>query len=179
MNRQPSTSILSIVPIFKQFPHFGGLAGSRSLGGLGKLPPFGGLAGSRSLGGLGKVPRYVLFGLAGSRSLGGLGEFPPFGGLAGSRSLGGLGKVPLHHLIPLNSIVGLVHSTQSGPTEDEGKYCSGYKDDGFDLAVLFVAALVVSVVSSSIGQSVGEDAFNLDAISGVGVEVGIHDVRRV
>jgi len=119
------------------------------------------------------------WGLAGSRSLGGLGKLPPFAGLAGSRSLGGLCKVPLHHLIPLNSIVGLVHSTQSGPTEDDGNYCSGHKGEGFDLAVLFVAALVVSVVSSSIGQSVGEDAVNLDAISGVGVEVGIHDVRRV
>eukprot|EP00984_Skeletonema_dohrnii_P001420 scaffold450_cov116-Skeletonema_dohrnii-CCMP3373.AAC.10 len=205
---------LSIVPIFKQsihiehidsphpqkssgdelhcpllVPPFGGLGGSRSLGGLGglKVPPyFGGLGGSRSLGGLGglKIPPYF-GGLAGSRSLGGLGglKVPHFGGLGGSRSLGGLGglKVPLNHLITLNSIVGLVHSTESGPTDDDGKYCSRYKGEGFGLAVLFVAALVVSVVSSSIGQSVGEDAVNLDAIGGVGVEVGSHshDVRRV
>ena len=108
-NRQPSTSILSIVPIFKQSIHIEHIDSPHPQKSSGDelhypllVPPFGGLAGSRSLGGLGK--------------------FPPFGGLAGSRSLGGLGKVPLHHLIPLNSIVGLVHSTQSGPTEDEGKY---------------------------------------------------------
>jgi len=156
-----------LVPPEKWLGGLGGGGGARggARGGLGGL-------GDGALGGLGDGAR------GGDGALGGLGDGACGGACGGV--LGGLGlKVPFHHLIPLNSIVGLVHSTQSGPTEDDG--CSGHKDEGFDLAVLFVAALVVSVVSSSVGQSAGEDAVNLDAIGGVGVEVGIHshDVRRM